>query len=200
MVACGSHRIYSSYPNAVFGDPMRPSALAAFLIFAATGVSVLGRAQAASAYKPANQSWVAKSNTYTQTLVDIQNRYSPESASAEGLVEYDTQIGDPSFTAQLAKRKETEAAVGQLIKARATEQNLNVAEDLSILIAQQQLKFRIEDYNLAHGSPYINATAHVFSGLQPLLDDQVPQSRAKRRRGAPEALRRYSSGADYRKR
>ena len=58
---------------------MRPSALAAFLIFAATGISALGQAQAASAYKPADQSWVPKSNAYTQTLLDIQNRYSPES-------------------------------------------------------------------------------------------------------------------------
>jgi hypothetical protein len=187
---CGSHRIYSRYPlNAVSWSPMRPSALAAFLIFAATGISALGQAQAASAYKPADQSWVPKSNAYTQTLLDIQNRYSPESASAEGLVQYDTQISDPSFAVQLAKRKEIEAAVAQLIKARATEQNLNVAEDLSILIARQQLNFRIEDYSLAHGSPYINATAYIFGGLQPLLDDQVPQSR---RLAAVERLKRYA--------
>ena len=69
---------------------MRRSALAALLVFAATGVSALGHAQAASAYQPADQSWVPKSNAYTQTLVDIENRYSPESASAEGLVQYDT--------------------------------------------------------------------------------------------------------------
>jgi len=168
---------------------MRPSALAAFLIFAATGVPALGQAQAASAYQPSDQSWVPKSNAYTQTLVDIENRYSPESASAEGLVQYDTQIGDPSFTAQLAKRKEIEAAVAQLIKARSTAQNRNVAEDLSILIAQQQLNFRVEDYSLAHGGPYINATAYVFGGLQPLLDDQVPQSR---RIAAVERLKRYA--------
>ena len=33
---------------------------------------------------PEDRSWIAKSNTYTQQLLDISNRHSPEGASDEG--------------------------------------------------------------------------------------------------------------------
>jgi uncharacterized protein (DUF885 family) len=146
-------------------------------------------ASAASPYQPADQSWIPKSNAYTQKILDVQIKYNPEEASAEGLAKYDTKISDPSFAAEKAERKEEESALKKLIDARSRETDQNVDEDLDIVIKAEQLKFKRQDYALNHTVQYLNATAIVYAGLQPLLDDQVPQSR---RVSANERMQRYA--------
>ena len=136
----------------------------------------------------AQPAWIATSNGYTQKLLDIQAKYSPEEASAQGLAKYDDKIGDPSFAAEAARRKEEEAVVARLVKATETEKDPNVVQDLNILIHAEQLSFRRQDYERDHQVQYLNATTIIYNGLKPLLDDQTPPGR---RRAANDRLKRY---------
>ena len=141
---------------------------------------------------PSSPAWIARSNTFTQQVLDVQIKYSPEQASSEGLAQYDTQVGDPSLAAERAQRKEEEAVVVELRSALASEKDLNVAEDLQILIDAETLGFRQEDYAESHLVPYINASSLIYSSLQTLLDDQLSQSR---REAAVVRLTKYAGTA-----
>lgn len=136
-----------------------------------------------------NKAWVAQSNNYTKILLDIDQKYSPEFGSSQGLAFYDTLITVPTLANEAAKRKETEQAVSQLKAAKTTESNPAVKQDLDILINQAELGFRTEDFELNKEVPFLNAAAGVFRGLQILLDDQTP---VDRRKAAVIRLRKYA--------
>jgi len=133
--------------------------------------------------------WVEKSDAYTKTLLDIQNKHAPESASREGLAEFDAQIRNPTLAAEKAERKELEAAVAKLKVAAKSEKDPNVQQDLEIIFKAFDLQFREQDYRLAHEVPFINASSRMFGSMQGLLDDQVA---AERRPAALIRLRKYA--------
>lgn len=145
-----------------------------------------GKAQTNSAD---SKDWVTKSNNYTKILIDIDQKYSPEFGSEQGLAFYDTLIAVPTLANEAAKRKETENAVAQLKNAKLKESDLAVKQDLDILIKQAELGFRNEDFNLNKKVSFLNATGMVFGGLQILLDDQTP---AERRKAAVIRLGKYA--------
>jgi uncharacterized protein (DUF885 family) len=154
------------------------------ILLSAALLPVVSLAQAAP-----DKAWIARSNAFTQQVLDVQIKYSPEQASGQGLAKYDTEIGDPSRKAELAQRKDEEAITAQLEAALKVEKDLNVAEDLQIVIDNEKLGFRQQDYSLSHDVSYLNITSGIYGGLEPLLDDQVPQSR---REAAVERLKKYA--------
>lgn len=159
---------------------------------AALAVSTL----AAVGQRPAKPDWVVRSDAYTDTLLDIGLKYSPESGSAQGLSQYDDRIGVPTLANEKAERKEDEAAVARLQAALKSEKDERVAQDLQILIHSEELGFRVQDFETAHRVQFLNASAMIFGGLQPLLDDQTPP---ERRRKAVLRLQEYAGMAgDYR--
>ena len=133
--------------------------------------------------------WVVKSNEYTKILIDIDEKYSPEFGSSQGLAYYDTLVSIPTLANDAAQRKETESAVAKLKAAKEKETNLAIKQDLDILINQAELGFRKEDFELNKKVSFLNATGAVFSGLQILLDDQTP---AGRRNAAVARLDKYA--------
>jgi hypothetical protein len=61
--------------------------------------SAAAPASAATAKVPAaapEPEWVKRSNQYTQMLLDVQFKHSPESGSQQGLAKYDALITDPT--------------------------------------------------------------------------------------------------------
>jgi uncharacterized protein (DUF885 family) len=155
--------------------------------FSAVGqASANGASSGAPAAEPA---WVLQSNKYTQMLLDVQLKYSPEGGSRQGLAKYDTAITDPTRAAEIAQQKELQDVLAKLKKVEAEEKNQDVREDLEILQKTFNLQFREQDYWLDHDVPFIDASAAVFGGLQSLLDDQVP---AERRQAAVVRLRKYA--------
>ena len=108
--------------------------------------AVAAKPVAAAAVEPA---WIARSNRYTQTLLDIQLRHSPEGGSAEGLAKYDTSITDATRADEIAQRKELEDELADLKKGEAKEKNQDVREDLEILQKTFNLQFRRDDYRLS---------------------------------------------------
>jgi uncharacterized protein (DUF885 family) len=138
---------------------------------------------------PAEPAWVVRSNQYTQTLLDIQLKHSPEGGSAQGVVKYDPLITDATRADEMVQRKELETVLARQKKAEATEKDKNVREDLEIVQKTFNLQFRQDDYQLAHKVPFIDASQAIFGGLRTLLDDQVP---AERRPAAVIRLRKYA--------
>lgn len=102
----------------------------------------------ASAAKPAapvaaaQPAWVVRSNQYTQMLLDVQMKHSPERASQEGLVKYDPLITDASRADEIAQRKELQNVLANLKKIEAKEKDRDVREDLEILQKAFNLQFR----------------------------------------------------------
>jgi hypothetical protein len=137
----------------------------------------------------ASKDWVAKSNAYTKILIDIDQKYSPEFGSSQGLAYYDTLISVPTLANDLAQRKETENAVIQFKAAKEKETNPAIKQDLDILVHQAELGFKNEDFALNKKVSFLNATGDIFSGLQILLDDQTPP---ERRAAAVIRLNKYA--------
>ena len=138
---------------------------------------------------PADRAWIAHSNRYTNTLLDIQLEHAPEQGSQEGVARFDKRISNPSLADELAERKELEAALGKLRAAQSTERDPHVGEDLQILLKAFDLKFRVDDFAIQREVPFFNASEIVFQGLRGLLDDQVA---AGRRPAALDRLRKYA--------
>jgi hypothetical protein len=137
----------------------------------------------------AEQAWIAKSNVFTNTLLDIQLQHAPEGGSRQGVVKFDPLISNPTLADELQTRHEMEAALVKIKAARATETDKKVQEDLDILVKSFDLSFRTEDFELQHEVPFDNASESVFQGLRGLLDDQVA---AQRRPAAVVRLRKYA--------
>jgi len=135
------------------------------------------------------QDWIARSNRYTQMLLDVQLEHSPEGGSAQGVVKYDPLITDASRADEIAQRQELVAILARLKKVEAKEKSQDVREDLEIVQKTFNLQFRQDDYQLEHKVPFINASAAIFAGLHTLLDDQVAK---ERRSAAVVRLRKYA--------
>jgi Bacterial protein of unknown function (DUF885) len=138
--------------------------------------------------KPAQQ-WIEESNRYTQMLLDVVIRHSPEYASSQGLAQYDAQIRSPTLADELAERAERDAVIEKIKAQLPQEKERNVAEDLQILIHAIDLEDRKQDFGIRREVPFINASEIVFQGLRTLLDGQVT---AERRPAAVLRLRKYA--------
>ncbi|HZD77095.1 MAG TPA: DUF885 domain-containing protein [Acidobacteriaceae bacterium] len=159
--------------------------LGVWMVIGVTGA--LGQAPTA-ANAPA-KAWIATSDGYTQQVLAVELKHSPENGSAQGLVQFDQQISHPTLADEKAQRRELEAVVERLKAAESTEKDRNVGEDLAILRKALDLRFRAEDYNDNHDVDFLNASEMVFGGLKTLLDEQVA---ADRRPAAVVRLRKYA--------
>jgi len=121
--------------------------------------------------------WISASNTYTRQLMDIEFKHSPESASNQGLSQFDSEISQPTLADEDQERAETAALIAKFKAAVSGQQYKEVAQDLQIVIAKVELGFREQDFGRAHEVPFLNASQLVFSGLRVLLDDQTDDSR-----------------------
>jgi hypothetical protein len=141
--------------------------------------------------KPADthKTWVNTSDHYTQMLIDLDKKYSPEYGSSQGLAEYDTLVSVPTLANALAERKDEEALLITYKNALQTEKEAPVIQDLNILIDHLKLGFRQQDFELQRKVPFANAATTVFEGLQILLDDQTP---AERRAAAIARINKYA--------
>ncbi|HEY6484571.1 MAG TPA: DUF885 domain-containing protein [Steroidobacteraceae bacterium] len=136
-----------------------------------------------------DRAWIDRSNAYTNRLLNVELEHNPEDGSQQGLAKYDERISNPTLADQLAARHELEAVLAPIERARATEADKRVREDLDILHRAFDLQFRTEDFELQHEVPLLNASEQIFQGLRGLLDDQVA---AERRAAALARLRKYA--------
>jgi len=136
-----------------------------------------------------DKTWITKSNNYTKILVELDKKYSPEFGSEQGLAYYDTLIAVPTLANDKLQRKDRESAVATLKAAKQTETNLFIKQDLDILINNQEMGFKRDDFSEKREVSFLDATGDVYGGLQTLLDDQTP---AERRPAAVVRLKKYA--------
>jgi len=181
-------RIYPSKENARLRKLTRNLLAAALLSICAAGARP-GLMAGPQAPAQPDRSWIASSNAYTNQLLDVLKKHSPEDASSQGLAEYDEKISRPTEQDEDAAIVETKAVQARLTRALALESDKNVEQDLTILLHSIQLTLKRHDFANAHEVPYENASQDVFQGLRVLLDDQVVPDR---RKAALVRLRRYA--------
>ena len=144
---------------------------AAFVLCAAALARPGVHAQPASAPTPAAPepgaaAWIARSNAWANMILDVQFEHAPEFGSHEGLAKFDKRIGQPTLAEERQERRELEAVLAKIKAQQPRETDENVAQDLEIMRKALELRFRREDYELAHEVPFINASEQVFGGLR----------------------------------
>ena len=140
-----------------------------------------------SAQAPAD--WIAASNKYTNLLLAVEMKHTPELGSNQGLSQFDTDVSQPTLADEDQERHETEAVLATLKSAVGQQKQKEVAQDLEIVIRRIELQFREQDFERAHKVDYLNASGRVFSGLRVLLDEQTP---SERRPAAVVRIRKYA--------
>jgi uncharacterized protein (DUF885 family) len=133
--------------------------------------------------------WIAVSNGYTNKLVAVEMKHSPESGSDQGLSQYDALASQPTLADEDQERQETAAVLAELKSVVAQQKEKPVAQDLQIVIRKVELRFREEDFERAHEAPFFNASGMVFRGLHTLLDEQTLD---ERRPAAVIRIREYA--------
>lgn len=136
-----------------------------------------------------DKTWVLQSNKYTEELINLDKKYTPEYGSSQGLSAYDTLIVVPTLANELAERKEGELLALKYKAALQTENNLSVKQDLNILISHLTMGFKNQDFETQRKIPSLNAASTIYEGLQILLDDQTPEIR---RAAAIIRLKKYA--------
>ena len=59
----------------------------------------------------ANDPSIARSNAYTQRVLDVVFKHAPEWASEQGLSQFDSLVANPTLAEQMTQRRELEAVV-----------------------------------------------------------------------------------------
>ena len=139
--------------------------------------------------QPPTPDWIAVSNKYTQMLLDIEMKHSPENGSDEGLSQFDSEVSQPTLADEDQQRRETEAVLPTLKKALSQAKQKEVKQDLEIVIRKVNLRFREQDFERARKVRFFNASEMVFSGVRVLLDEQTP---TERRSAAVVRIRKYA--------
>jgi uncharacterized protein (DUF885 family) len=185
-------RIYPGKETVLLRTLMRILLPAALLLVCLTCSPSWAGPQAPPAAAPTSQpdrGWIQRSNQYTELLLDVTKKHSPEAASQQGLAQYDEQISQPTKQDDDASTAETKAVQTKLTRALALERDKYVQQDLTILLHSIDLSLRQHDFAEAREIPYENASQDVFQGLRALLDDQVAP---ERRQAALVRLRKYA--------
>lgn len=133
--------------------------------------------------------WIAASNKYTNLLLDVEIKHTPELGSNQGLSQFDSDVSQPTLADEDQERQETGAVLATLKGAVGQQKQKEVAQDLEIVIRRIELQFREQDFDRAHKVDYLNASKTVFSGLRVLLDEQTP---SERRTAAVVRIRKYA--------
>ncbi len=63
----------------------------------ATAASCAATAQSAATAESPVEPWIARSNSYTNQLLDVQLQHSPEEGSREGVAKFDERISNPTL-------------------------------------------------------------------------------------------------------
>ncbi|MNM42893.1 hypothetical protein D3C81_537430 [compost metagenome] len=156
---------------------MKPLVLAVVLALAAPlPLNVVTAAPAAKA-TPAAPAWVAHSNELAQILLQAQAPFQPEMASFFGVPGYDDKVADlgPDYTGRY--RTALGKARDQLREKLQLERDPNVRQDLEIMIGAAERSIEGSTLNEQHLMPWLDVPQTVFSGLNNLLSDQVPEAR-----------------------
>lgn len=172
---------------------MKPLALAVALVLSVPAAlsappAALAAAPAASKV-PASPAWVTRSNQLAQILLDAQGPFQPEETGFFGVPGYDDKVADFGPDNAARYRAAMAKARSELQAKLATERDPNVRQDLAIMIAAATQNIEGSELNEKYLLPWTDTPQLVFSGINLLLSDQVPEAR---RAKALDRLKAYA--------
>ncbi len=74
--------------------------------------------------------WIAASNKYTNLLLTVEMKHTPELGSNQGLSQFDTDVSQPTLADEDQERQETEAVLATFKSAVGQQKQKEVAQDL----------------------------------------------------------------------
>ena len=158
---------------------LRIAAILAILALAATPLS-------RAAEPPA---WVKESDEHAQIALAVFAHYAPEYAGQTGVAGLDQQIRDLKPGVHDRFMADAKRAAGQLRARIPATSDPRVRQDLEILIKAEDDAVISTELNRRLILEYINVAQTEFSGIEALLDPQVPK---ERQAAALVRLRRYA--------
>jgi uncharacterized protein (DUF885 family) len=152
----------------------------------AAGALIAAPCPASADDKPA---WIARSDQYTQQLLQAEAQFNPEGAAQAGLEQFDGKALDlgPDLSQRLIAAEQKQRAA--FVAAQASERDPQVKQDLQILL--HSVDRTIEGTQLSDKLllNWIDVPQLVFGNLNPALDPQIGPARQAK---AKELLERYT--------
>jgi uncharacterized protein (DUF885 family) len=122
----------------------------------------------------AEQEWVSRSNRNAQLLLDIQAKYSPESASSLGVEGYDEAISDFSRDDYEPMRRDMQKVIAELRARAAKESDVRVRQDLQILQQAAEDELTTARLDRKYFIPFHNLAGMVFGVVRETIDPRIP--------------------------
>jgi uncharacterized protein (DUF885 family) len=140
-------------------------------------------------YADSAPAWVRTSNEAAQPMLDFMAKYSPESASEEGIEEADEQVIDLKPDLYERRRADGQKIIQDLQAKKETESDPKVRRDLELLITAQKDTLETDRLNRELMLPFYDVGLILFDGLHALLD---PRNSPTRQAKAITRLNRYA--------
>jgi len=131
--------------------------------------------------------WIQRSDALAARLIQLEQRLRPETAASNP--ELDDQVSDLSTDALVRATAAFRRLRDEFVRQHAHEKDPDVRQDLGVLIERVESRIRGIELDSAHELPYVDPASQVFSGIDPLLTDRLPD---ERRRKALGRLRKYA--------
>jgi uncharacterized protein (DUF885 family) len=122
----------------------------------------------------AEQPWVTRSNQNAQLLLQVDAKYSPESASSLGVDGFDEAISDFSRDTYEPLRADLQKVIAELRSRAAKETDVRVKQDLQILQQSAQDELTTARLDRKYFIPFHNLTGLVFGVVRETLDPRIP--------------------------
>ncbi|OUL31488.1 hypothetical protein BV378_02225 [Nostoc sp. RF31YmG] len=155
---------------------MKPLVLAVSLALLAP-LPLAVQAAPAKTATPAAPAWVARSNAFTQILLDAQGPFQPELVGFFGVPGYDDKVTDLGPDHDARYRAALGKARSELQAKLAVEKDNDVRQDLAILIHAIDQEIEGSELNERYLLPWVDVPQAVFGGINNLLSDQTPPAR-----------------------
>ena len=146
---------------------------------ALVGISPRAQPLAVQDIDPARQAplWITRSNENAQVLLRVLATYAPEGAARQGVISLDEQVTQLPSDGLVRLRRDMQGGLSELRRRLRREADPLVAQDLRILIKAAEGQLEAQRLAEKYEIPYLNVPQVIFSGIQSLLDDQMPQTR-----------------------
>jgi uncharacterized protein (DUF885 family) len=125
----------------------------------------------------AEQAWVTRSNQNAQLLLEIEGKYSPESASSLGVEGYDEAISDYSRDTYEPLRRDLQKVIRELRTRATKEADVRVRQDLQILQQAAEDQLTTARLDRKHFIPFYNLSGMVFRVVRDTIDPRTPQQK-----------------------
>jgi uncharacterized protein (DUF885 family) len=135
------------------------------------------------------EDWIARSDAHSKAYLDVIVKYDPEQAASFGVEGHDEEISDLTPGYQKRRDDETRRVLAGFERARKSEKDEKLQQDLDILIDRTKRSLKTSELEQKLLVPFYSLAKLVFWGTQNLLDAQVS---AARKPAIVARLRRYA--------